>query len=538
MNPISSHTEDLNKALVPITNVPGWDPKNITQTIDKIWQFFPKSSVDTPPALSAFFLTHLSHIAVHIAMTATLQHLADLSIHYFSRPKLAIEARYTNWYDQLVNAKSTNIVQLFLTTIGVGSATSWYAEHRINEKQGKNGYQTALKFLSCVVSTTCGPRSTESENGGIKDSWYKFWKCLDQPLSPGFIKTTSRVWGLFYGLYTGYPLLLKLEFPKATPEEKPIFNPKLTATLNTLVETTSKLSKKKAVLQNLLLYGPPGTGKTMMAKFIARNSKMNYVMISGGTLSQYIKTGEHVTELNNLFIKAKNSYAPTIIFVDEAESLCRHRSYLSEEIERTELLNAFLNRTGENNKHVMLILATNRLEDLDPAVLNRMDYKLQVLPPDLKERKEILRTNIARMFTKEETLLFDLESLAKNTKALSGRTLVKMLNAILSNKTVSTSRKLSKEIINETSEQFIEQEKPFQEAEPLAMPNMQKLQKKIPLLKNLATAFWAKKENPPKPLKKAPILKARLPTSPPATNQESRKRAELIKELASKNFLK
>ncbi|MBX9744734.1 MAG: hypothetical protein K2X08_05935, partial [Chlamydiales bacterium] len=253
MNPISPHTEDLNKALVPITTLPGWNPKNITQTIDKIWQFFPKLSPETAPGLSAFFLTHLSHIAVHIAMTATLQHLADLSIHYFSRPKLAIEARYTNWYDQLVNAKSTNIVQLFLTTLGVGSASSWHAEYRINEKKGKNGYQAALKFLSCAVSSTCGPRSTESENESLKNSWDKFGKCLDLPLSPGFIKTTSRVWGLFHGLYTSYPLLLKLEFPKATPEEKPIFNPKLTATLNTLVETTSKLSKKKAVLQNLLL---------------------------------------------------------------------------------------------------------------------------------------------------------------------------------------------------------------------------------------------------------------------------------------------
>ncbi|MBX9744733.1 MAG: AAA family ATPase, partial [Chlamydiales bacterium] len=196
-----------------------------------------------------------------------------------------------------------------------------------------------------------------------------------------------------------------------------------------------------------------------IAKFIARSSDMNYVMISGGDLAQYIKLGTHVSELNKLFIKINNASTPTILFIDEAESLCRNRSQLTDEPERLELLNAFLNHTGENSKKIMLMLATNRPEDIDPAILSRMDHKLQIYPPALAERKQILQLHISRLFTPQEATLFDIEKIAQSTEGLTGRALFKMLNAIFANKSITENEKLTKDLITSTVEHFIEQEK-------------------------------------------------------------------------------
>lgn len=245
------------------------------------------------------------------------------------------------------------------------------------------------------------------------------------------------------------------------PPPKPIFNKDLTAQINEIVFSTNNLKKNGGYFQNVLLYGPGGTGKTMVAKMIAKNSNMNYVMMSGGDLAQYIKRGEHVTELNKLFESIKSSSSPTILFIDEMESLCGDRKKMDRS-ELFELLNAFLSHTGEASKQVMIIGATNIPELIDEAVLSRMDRKLEIAPPDVEQRLAILTQYIERFFKaseREEFFSKDLiQEMARKTDGLTGRAVFKMINALSSKKMAKSDNKLTKEDILSVVNQFVSQE--------------------------------------------------------------------------------
>lgn len=243
---------------------------------------------------------------------------------------------------------------------------------------------------------------------------------------------------------------------------KPIFNNSIKETIDDVIDSVKNLKKNGGYFQNLLLYGPGGTGKTMVSKFIARNSGMNYVMMSGGDLAQYIKRGEHVTELNRLFEDAKSSNGSTIIFIDEAESLCRDRSQIERD-ELFELMNAFLNQTGEPSDKIMLIMATNRPGDLDEAVLSRMDNKVEIGPPEFKERKNILKMYLTHFFSSSEIRKFFteeiLDQISQKTEGLTGRTLFKMLNALSTKKKCSRNNRLTDEMVEKLVDRFVAQEK-------------------------------------------------------------------------------
>lgn len=269
----------------------------------------------------------------------------------------------------------------------------------------------------------------------------------------------------------------------ATKRQKPIFNDDVSRKIDDIIKAIPNIVKNKGVLQNVLLYGPGGTGKTMISKYIAENSHLNYIMMSGGDLPQYIKRGEHVTEFNKLIDKAMSYSTPTIIFIDEAESLAKDRGQIKKQ-ELLELQNAFLNRTGETDtgkksdfsKKVMLILATNRMEDLDQAVLSRMDYKIFIGPPALKERIAMLQLYITKFFNEAEIAEFftdkDVENIAnKIGNTFSGRSIYKMLNAMIAKKSTTDDNALTKEIIDQVVDDFVAQEKEIQfaKANPRSM---------------------------------------------------------------------
>ncbi|MBX9923050.1 MAG: AAA family ATPase [Rhabdochlamydiaceae bacterium] len=432
-------------------------PHEFTSTYNAFWEAWTESkpSKEIPAQISSFFRgaaigslqTITATTLVYAGIPLLLRYIAKIAENNLSRPKLITEARYTNWYDQLVNAKSSNIIELFIKTIGYGSCLSLGA-HAILKNDFLQA-STYTKNLQCSLENQWNHHF--SQNVALCDG--------KSALTPQAQVVTAIAIGTLFAIYQASWILPSLEFSKDTAEGKPIFHSKLSSVLEKITKTTNNLKEKKGFLQNVLLYGPGGTGKTMIAKFIARSSDMNYVMISGGDLAQYIMLGTHVSELNKLFIKINNASTPTILFIDEAESLCCNRSQLTDKPERLELLNAFLNHTGENSKKIMLMLATNRPEDIDPAILSRMDHKLQIYPPALAERKQILQLHISRLFTPQETTLFDIEKIAQNTEGLTGRALFKMLNAIFANKSITENEKLTKDLITSTVKHFIEQEK-------------------------------------------------------------------------------
>ncbi|MBS0629673.1 MAG: AAA family ATPase [Verrucomicrobia bacterium] len=242
---------------------------------------------------------------------------------------------------------------------------------------------------------------------------------------------------------------------------QPVFNDELQKRIDDLTRSTYNINQNGGYMQNLLLYGPGGTGKTMIAEYIANNSKMNYVMMSGGDLAQHIKRGEHVTELNRLFADAKSSYTPTIVFIDECESLCGDRGK-NDRSELTELINAFLNQTGVPSKKVMVILTTNRKEDLDPAVLDRMDHKLYIGLPGLPERKKILELYVPSFMTAiERSELFTesmIASIAEQTEGFTGRAIFKMLNTMSGKRAATNDNMLTEQMVRDTVSELVKQE--------------------------------------------------------------------------------
>lgn len=137
--------------------------------------------------------------------------------------------------------------------------------------------------------------------------------------------------------------------------------------------------------KGVLLYGPPGTGKTLLARAVAHHADCKFIRVSGSELVQkYIGEGSRM--VRELFVMARE-HAPSIIFMDEIDSIGSSRvegsSGGDSEVQRTmlELLNQL--DGFEPTKNIKVIMATNRLDILDPALLRpgRIDRKIEFPPP-------------------------------------------------------------------------------------------------------------------------------------------------------------
>lgn len=137
--------------------------------------------------------------------------------------------------------------------------------------------------------------------------------------------------------------------------------------------------------KGVLLYGPPGTGKTLLARAVAHHSDCTFIRVSGGELVQkYI--GEGARLVRELFMMAKQ-HAPSIIFMDEIDSIGGKRGDSGKgdsEVQRTmlELLNQL--DGFDTTPNVKIIMCTNRIDILDPALLRpgRIDRKIEFPNPN------------------------------------------------------------------------------------------------------------------------------------------------------------
>ncbi|CCK70066.1 proteasome regulatory particle base subunit RPT6 KNAG_0D03200 [Huiozyma naganishii CBS 8797] len=157
--------------------------------------------------------------------------------------------------------------------------------------------------------------------------------------------------------------------------------------------------------KGVILYGPPGTGKTLLARAVAHHTDCKFIRVSGAELVQkYIGEGSRM--VRELFVMARE-HAPSIIFMDEIDSIGSSRVESSSggggggdsEVQRTmlELLNQL--DGFETSKNIKIIMATNRLDILDPALLRpgRIDRKIEFPAPTLAARTEILRIHSRKM---------------------------------------------------------------------------------------------------------------------------------------------
>eukprot|EP00439_Symbiodinium_sp_Y106_P056380 s2371_g7.t3 len=173
--------------------------------------------------------------------------------------------------------------------------------------------------------------------------------------------------------------------------EKIVLEDELTERLQWTTNSLVNAKKNGTPYRHLLLHGPPGTGKTLFARTLARQSGLDYAIMSGGDVGPLGKDAVH--ELNKLFSWANSSRRGLILFIDEADAFLRtgrgsDTGSMSEEARN--VLSAFLHHTGTESDKFVVVLATNIREILDRAVLDRVDENFEFPLPSLEERKRML----------------------------------------------------------------------------------------------------------------------------------------------------
>lgn len=170
--------------------------------------------------------------------------------------------------------------------------------------------------------------------------------------------------------------------------------------------------------KGVLLYGPPGTGKTLIAKAVASESGAHFISIAGPeVISKYY--GESEQKLREIFEEAEQN-APSIIFIDELDSITPRREEVTGEVERRVVAQLLTMMDGlEERGQVVVIGATNRVDAIDPALRRpgRFDREIEIGVPTESDRIEILKIHTRGMPLAEEVKL---EVLGQQTHGFVG----------------------------------------------------------------------------------------------------------------------
>ncbi len=181
--------------------------------------------------------------------------------------------------------------------------------------------------------------------------------------------------------------------------------------------------------KGVLLVGPPGTGKTLLARAIAGEADAPFFSITGSDFMEMF-VGVGASRVRNLFKEAKKRQ-PSIIFIDELDSIGRHRGagLGGGHDEREQTLNQLLSELDgfEPQESVIVLAATNRPDILDPALLRpgRFDRRVTTHLPSVKDRKSILEIHTRKRPMADD---IDLEEIARGTPGFSGADLENLIN--------------------------------------------------------------------------------------------------------------
>jgi cell division protease FtsH len=181
------------------------------------------------------------------------------------------------------------------------------------------------------------------------------------------------------------------------------------------------------VPKGLLLYGPPGTGKTLLAKAVAQESGASFYSQSASAFVEMF-AGLGASRIRKLFETARKN-APAIIFIDELDAVGAARTGHGFNREQDQTLNQLLVELDgfASADQVVVMGASNRLQDLDPALLRpgRFDRQLLVAPPDLAGREKILQVHTRGKPLDDDV---DLQAVARQTAGLAGADLANICN--------------------------------------------------------------------------------------------------------------
>jgi ATP-dependent Zn protease len=163
--------------------------------------------------------------------------------------------------------------------------------------------------------------------------------------------------------------------------------------------------------KGMLLYGPPGTGKTLLAKAFSAEAELPFISITGVELLQLDK-------IKKVFNKAKE-YAPSIIFIDEIDTIGRRGKDNSREVQINKFLAEMDGFSNKSDEHVFIIAATNYKENIDPAIIRAGRIEIHIPVDNLdKDARQYFIDKIIK--NKPTSGKFDMNKLLILTAGLTG----------------------------------------------------------------------------------------------------------------------
>ena len=322
-------------------------------------------------------------------------------------------------------------------------------------------YDQAISFITndevekIVVSTDSSEVKMYLKDGSTKKctvpSYDEFTKMVSQKIEGGqkieFVVGNSQIRSTIIsataqlGLYILLFFLLRKLFGSFKKEE-----PYKPATSNVCFNDVAGIDEVKSQLEEIVIFlkdpkkyhskgarmpkgvllsGAPGTGKTLLAKALAGEAGVPFFQVSGSSFEEMF-VGIGASRVRKLFEAAKK-HAPSIIFIDELDTLAKARYNGHSHNEQT--LNQLLAEMDgfESNNNIVVIAATNHFEVLDPAITRpgRFDRKIHVPMPDKNAREDILTVHAkGKHFAPDVSL----REIAKKTAGFSGADLENLLN--------------------------------------------------------------------------------------------------------------
>merc|ERR1719258_1034980 len=170
--------------------------------------------------------------------------------------------------------------------------------------------------------------------------------------------------------------------------------------------------------KGVLMYAPPGSGKTLIARAVANETGANFYIINGPEIMSKM-AGESESNLRKAFEEAAKN-APSIIFIDEIDSIAPKREKTNGEVEKRIVSQLLTLMDGmKSRSHIIVMAATNRPNSIDPALrrFGRFDREIDIGVPDEVGRLEVMRIHTKNMKLDEEV---DLELVAKDTHGFVG----------------------------------------------------------------------------------------------------------------------